>query len=804
MEEDITILNMESGMLSTPMKTTYTSLPTTSNEGNQVWTDFSNDNGYVMNYDAHMFNTMGASTAFSPEFSPEFSPPQEPTPIDLRPIRHRIPCNFCSFLPLAAAEVLTENGQLVKKAKLIFFKKNIPKKKTANTSIHLLPYFASLLMIEDQRYCTMEETGAGGGRESTFVLNDSMFKDLYPSNEPTGADSVQLPYYNGKTTATGEQQHYTPLSAYPCPPPQYNVYTSTQQSGLHLIQTPTSGFSSSGNFCGSYPAQGSSTSASSLLYGSHVAVPDSTTNLTPQQQQQQQGLVMHPKADRPDISANMPVSGYYDTATHQGSVDDYSYASKFSSSKGNYTPNNSSGNVNSSSSNNNNSIVPILNDPAVATASTAGGNQKAFVPCKVCGDKASGYHYGVTSCEGCKGFFRRSIQKQIEYRCLRDGKCLVYRLNRNRCQYCRFKKCLAVGMSRDSVRYGRVPKRSRDRMQEDVRVTSMTGESEVDNEVENHQLALYDIILSVSQAHHSNCNYAEDKVRNLSHRPMHFPIERRFTMTNGERLIPIGNMMEQQKIVMWETLSQYITPEVQRVVEFAKRLPHFTDFLQGDQLVLIKGGFFEVWLVRISRMLDVQFGTMTMCDGSFLGRDQLDVIYNTDLVNAIFQFAAGFNNMHLNDGEIGLFSAVVLLSADRIGLSDPKAVETQQEKLIEALKLQLTRNHSSDPQALSSLILKLSELRSLTARHNDVLMWYRANYRRVKVPPLFSEIYDIPRDDVEMGVGDVAVSSTHQISSNSHESPVSTNHAAALNYPQYVVDVKGPMMNPTLKPDNVA
>ena len=48
-----------------------------------------------------------------------------------------------------------------------------------------------------------------------------------------------------------------------------------------------------------------------------------------------------------------------------------------------------------------------------------------------------------------QGFFRRSIQKQIEYRCLRDGKCLVIRLNRNRCQYCRFRKCLAVGMSRD-------------------------------------------------------------------------------------------------------------------------------------------------------------------------------------------------------------------------------------------------------------------------------------------------------------------------------------------------------------------
>lgn len=48
-----------------------------------------------------------------------------------------------------------------------------------------------------------------------------------------------------------------------------------------------------------------------------------------------------------------------------------------------------------------------------------------------------------------QGFFRRSIQKKIEYRCLRDEKCLVIRLNRNRCQFCRFKKCMDVGMSRD-------------------------------------------------------------------------------------------------------------------------------------------------------------------------------------------------------------------------------------------------------------------------------------------------------------------------------------------------------------------
>ncbi|XP_034017288.1 nuclear receptor subfamily 1 group D member 2b [Thalassophryne amazonica] len=85
--------------------------------------------------------------------------------------------------------------------------------------------------------------------------------------------------------------------------------------------------------------------------------------------------------------------------------------------------------------------------------------------CKVCGDVASGFHYGVHACEGCKGFFRRSIQQNIQYKkCLKNESCPVMRSNRNRCQQCRFQKCLMVGMSRDSVRFGRIPKREKQRM----------------------------------------------------------------------------------------------------------------------------------------------------------------------------------------------------------------------------------------------------------------------------------------------------------------------------------------------------
>ncbi|VDO36768.1 unnamed protein product [Haemonchus placei] len=75
--------------------------------------------------------------------------------------------------------------------------------------------------------------------------------------------------------------------------------------------------------------------------------------------------------------------------------------------------------------------------------------------CVVCHDNASGYHYGVMSCEGCKGFFRRTVQKNMEYTCHKEKTCPVDRVSRNRCQACRFQKCLDKGMSKVGIHRGR-------------------------------------------------------------------------------------------------------------------------------------------------------------------------------------------------------------------------------------------------------------------------------------------------------------------------------------------------------------
>ncbi len=72
--------------------------------------------------------------------------------------------------------------------------------------------------------------------------------------------------------------------------------------------------------------------------------------------------------------------------------------------------------------------------------------------CAVCGDNAACQHYGVRTCEGCKGFFKRTVQKNSKYVCLAEKNCPVDKRRRNRCQYCRFQKCLAVGMVKEVVR----------------------------------------------------------------------------------------------------------------------------------------------------------------------------------------------------------------------------------------------------------------------------------------------------------------------------------------------------------------
>uniref|UniRef100_A0A8C2YKG0 Nuclear receptor subfamily 1 group I member 3 n=1 Tax=Chinchilla lanigera TaxID=34839 RepID=A0A8C2YKG0_CHILA len=71
--------------------------------------------------------------------------------------------------------------------------------------------------------------------------------------------------------------------------------------------------------------------------------------------------------------------------------------------------------------------------------------------CVVCGDRATGYNFHALTCEGCKGFFRRTVNKSTGPTCPFTGSCEVSRAQRRRCPACRLQKCLDVGMRKDMV-----------------------------------------------------------------------------------------------------------------------------------------------------------------------------------------------------------------------------------------------------------------------------------------------------------------------------------------------------------------
>ena len=78
-------------------------------------------------------------------------------------------------------------------------------------------------------------------------------------------------------------------------------------------------------------------------------------------------------------------------------------------------------------------------------------NDCSFVQCAVCGDRATGKHYGANSCDGCKGFFRRSVRKNHMYSCRFKKNCLIDKDKRNQCRFCRLKKCFRAGMKKEGL-----------------------------------------------------------------------------------------------------------------------------------------------------------------------------------------------------------------------------------------------------------------------------------------------------------------------------------------------------------------
>ncbi|XP_059490527.1 retinoic acid receptor RXR-like [Neocloeon triangulifer] len=302
--------------------------------------------------------------------------------------------------------------------------------------------------------------------------------------------------------------------------------------------------------------------------------------------------------------------------------------------------------------------------------------------CSICGDRASGKHYGVYSCEGCKGFFKRTVRKDLSYACREDKNCIIDKRQRNRCQYCRYQKCLAMGMKREAV-------------QEERQRTREKGEAEVE----------------------STSNAYSD-----------MPVER---ILEAERRVECklepqtaNDLHEPDTAVT--SICQATNKQLLQLVEWAKHIPHFTSLPIEDQVVLLRAGWNELLIAAFShRSIDVKDG-IVLATGLTVHRDSA----HQAGVGAIFdrvltELVSKMREMRMDKAELGCLRAIILFNPDIRGLKSQQQVEILREKVYAALEDYTRSTRPDEPGRFAKLLLRLPSLRSIGLKCLEHLFFFR-------------------------------------------------------------------------------
>ncbi|XP_062302757.1 nuclear receptor subfamily 4 group A member 2-like [Osmerus eperlanus] len=297
--------------------------------------------------------------------------------------------------------------------------------------------------------------------------------------------------------------------------------------------------------------------------------------------------------------------------------------------------------------------------------------------CAVCGDNAACQHYGVRTCEGCKGFFKRTVQKNAKYVCLAGKNCTVDKRRRNRCQYCRFQKCLVVGMVKEVVRTanlkgrrGRLPSKRPPDSSPPVSILNALVSAHVESNP------------SLSRLDYSNFQVNPDG--------------------------PAGD--DVQHI---QQFYDVLTNAMDIIRGWAQNIPGFIELTKQDQDLLFESAFLELFVLRLAYRSDPKDGKLIFCNGLVLHRFQCRRGFG-EWVDTIMEFSSNLQDMKIDVPTFSCIAALAIVT-ERHGLKEPRRVEELQSKIVKCLKDQLNINDADlcQPHHLSKLLEKLPELRTL-------------------------------------------------------------------------------------------
>ncbi|XP_015786496.1 nuclear receptor subfamily 4 group A member 1 [Tetranychus urticae] len=320
---------------------------------------------------------------------------------------------------------------------------------------------------------------------------------------------------------------------------------------------------------------------------------------------------------------------------------------------------------------------------SAATLNTSSTGHPLNQLCAVCGDNAACQHYGVRTCEGCKGFFKRTVQKGSKYVCLGNRDCPVDKRRRNRCQFCRFQKCLAVGMVKEVVRTDNLKGR-RGRLP-----------SKPKSPQESPPSPPISTITALVRAHVDTC----PDISNLD--LSHYCELDESSLTLGASLA-----CRQQSVNL-------LSSAVEACRNFAEKIPGFADLNKHDQDLLFDSSCLEIIALRIAYQNKPGSKKIILPNGMVLHRNQVKLLFGSWFTN-LESFSQRFAQIDIDISAFACLAGLSLITV-RHGLVDPNRVEALQMKIIESLRDHVTYNAEAQKKShyFSSILSKLPDLRSL-------------------------------------------------------------------------------------------
>ncbi|XP_031442277.1 retinoic acid receptor RXR-beta-A isoform X5 [Clupea harengus] len=312
--------------------------------------------------------------------------------------------------------------------------------------------------------------------------------------------------------------------------------------------------------------------------------------------------------------------------------------------------------------------------------------------CAICGDRSSGKHYGVYSCEGCKGFFKRTVRKDLSYTCRDNKDCMVDKRQRNRCQYCRYQKCLAMGMKREVV--------------QDERQRSVQEERQRNKEREAGDV--------------ESTTAANEEM------PVEKILEAEMAVEQKTELQADGSSGGSSPNDPVTNICQAADKQLFTLVEWAKRIPHFSELALDDQVILLRAGWNELLIASFShRSISVKDGIL-LATGLHVHRNSA----HSAGVGAIFdrvltELVSKMRDMQMDKTELGCLRAIILFNPDAKGLSNPSEVELLREKVYASLEAYCKQRYPEQQGRFAKLLLRLPALRSIGLKCLEHLFFFK-------------------------------------------------------------------------------